>query len=397
MKNLITVFIIAAFLLATGFCGGQGSAFAKDEYKTYGILTALSGPAAPWGIPNSRTIMMGADRINEKGGFQVKGVTYKWKTITYDHKYVPADAVKALNKAIYSDKVDFVQIMGGSPTLACIPLLKENNMLSLNDAAGGKAVTNPDNPLVFRYNPSLLAAYASILPWIKKNDGIKTMATINPDDATGKSGLWSAKIATDINKIEIVSEEFFERGSKDFAPLLTRVLAKKPDLIDTSYTDPTSSALICKQARELGFKGAILLIWGPDPKQVLKIAGKHAEGAYLGTSGPPEPRTPAQKALYERFLTKYKKEEWDPNYYTHHAVIPCLTKAIEETQSFDPDVLAKHLEDMSWDSPQGVHRFGGKKIFGIKRQLLAPITILQVKGGEPVFAATLPVPDGIFD
>jgi branched-chain amino acid transport system substrate-binding protein len=397
MKKLIVVLAVGAMFLATGLGGGQDLAFGKEKYKTFGLLQALSGPAAPWGIPITRSIEMGADQINEQGGLKVKGVTYKWKTTLYDHKYIPAEAVKALNKAIYADKVDFVSIMGGSPTLACIPLLKENKMLSLNDAAGGKDVTNPDNPLVFRYNPSILAAYAAELPWLKVHEGIKTMASINPDDATGRSGIWSAKLAADIDKIKIVSEEFFERGSKDFAPLLTRVIAKNPDLIETGYTDPTSSALITKQARELGYKGVILCIWGPDPKQVLKIAGPLAEGVYMGVSGPPEPQTPAQKALYKRFLTKYPASDWDPNYYTHYAMIPCLTKAIVEAQSFDPFVLAKHLENLKWDSPQGILRFGGTKIFGIKRQLISPSTLLQARKGEAVYVASPPVPEGIFD
>ena len=65
---------------------------------------------------------LNAEMVNDKGGFKVKGETYKWKVLIYDQKYIPAEAVKALNKAIYSDKVSFVSVMGGSPLLACIPL-----------------------------------------------------------------------------------------------------------------------------------------------------------------------------------------------------------------------------------------------------------------------------------
>ena len=86
------------------------------------------------------------------GEFKVNGKAYEWDIITYDHKYVPAEAVKVANKAIYSDQVKFMSVMGGSPCLAVIPLMKENKILSLNLASGGKQVTNPDNPLVFRYN-----------------------------------------------------------------------------------------------------------------------------------------------------------------------------------------------------------------------------------------------------
>ena len=215
---------------------------------------------------------MNAEMINDKGGFKVGGEIYKWKTFTfiYDHKYVPAEAVKAANKAIFSDKVQLVSIMGGSPTFAWIPTLKQNNILSLNDTAGGKSVTNPDNPLVFRHNPGIEASYAVGLKYMKEQQGVKTIASLNPDDATGHSNDEASRyMVGKVGGLEIIASEFFERGTKDFTSLLTRIIAKKPDMIETGMTDPTSQALVLKQARELGYKGTMYLIWEPNPQQVV--------------------------------------------------------------------------------------------------------------------------------
>lgn len=395
MRKAKFIAVIGALLLGTGLWGNPDLALSADaKVLKFGVVQALTGPAAVWGIPTSRSVSMGAWKINEGGGFKVKGQTYKWEPLIYDHKYVPAEAVKAINKAIYADKVSFLGIMGGSPTLACMSLMKENNILSLNNAAGGKAVTNPDNPLVFRYNPCMEASYARFLPYLMKQEGIKTMAVLNPDDETGRSGLDSAKLIAEINNLKIITTEFYERGTKEFTPLLTRVIAKNPDLIDTSQTDPTSCALINKQARELGYKGVILLIWGPNAKDVISIGGPLAEKAWMGLTGPLEPQNAVQKEFYDRFLKKWSASEWDSNYWTHSEMIPCINKAIVETQSFDPVVLAKHLETMTWDSPLGPMKFGGAKIFGIKRQGIFPSTLYRVEGGKPVFKMTLTsVPD----
>ena len=111
MKKIITVLTSCVMFCALGMIMGGSNVYAEKEVR-FGILTALSGPAAVWGIANSRAMEMSADKINEKCGFKVKGETYKWKTITYNHQYIPAEAVKALNRAIYSDKVSFVDIMG---------------------------------------------------------------------------------------------------------------------------------------------------------------------------------------------------------------------------------------------------------------------------------------------
>ena len=242
-------------------------------------------------------------------------------------------------------------------------------MLSLNNAAGGKSVTNPDNPLVFRFNPAIEASYASALPYIQKHNGVKTVACINPDDETGKLNLDAAKYVMGKLNLKIIASEFFERGIKDFTPMLTKIIAKNPDMIETGMSDPTSQALMLKQARELGYKGTMYLVWGPDSMQVLKVAGPFAEGAYLGTALA-EPVNEKQKAIKARFLKKYPERDWNANYYTHYALFDCLTKAIVKCQSFDSATITKVLENMSWEDAFGPASFGGRKIFGIKRQML---------------------------
>ena len=396
MKRLSVAVILGIFVCIMGITAGSQCACAEKEVR-FGILTAISGPASPWGIPNSRAMSMNAEMVNDKGGFKVGGKTFKWKTFIYDHKYVPAEAVKAINKAIFSDKVQFVSIMGGSPTLACIPTLKQNNILSLNDAAGGKSVTNPDNPLVFRHNPGIEASYAVGLKYMKEQQGVKTLASLNPDDATGRSNDEASRyMVSKVGGLEIIASEFFERGTKDFTSLLTRIIAKKPDMIETGMTDPTSQALVLKQARELGYKGKMYLIWGPNPQQVIKIAGPLAEGAFLGIAEA-EPKTEIAKELYQRFLKKYPAKEWDANYYTHSELFFLMTMAVEKAQSFDPFVLAKVIEDLKWKGALGNRSWGGTEIFGIKRQMLMPVTLQTVENGKAVLVTKQDVPPGVLD
>ena len=74
MKKLIVVLAIGAMFLATGFGGGQSAALAASgKTLNFGIISYLTGPASPWGIPNYRSISMGAWKVNDQGGFKVKG------------------------------------------------------------------------------------------------------------------------------------------------------------------------------------------------------------------------------------------------------------------------------------------------------------------------------------
>jgi branched-chain amino acid transport system substrate-binding protein len=395
VKKTCNGLMVILFCWFISMSAGTGYVHAQKEIN-FGIICALSTPAAVWGIPNARSMELSADKINDRGGFKVDGETYKWKIIMYDHKYVPAEAVKALNKAIFSDNIAFAAIQGGSPTLACIPLLKQNKILSLNNAAGGKAVTNPDNPLVFRHKPAVEAHYAASFPYFLRNVGIKTIGSINPDDETGRANLEATRYIAEIVKIDVVAGEFYERGVKDFVPVLTRIIAKNPDMIETGMSDPTSQALILKQARELGYKGKVFLVWGPDPVQVKKIAGDFAEGSYLGVA-PAEPLTENAKKLYERFLKKYPASEWHAGYYYHSELFDCLTQGINKCQSFDPMVIADTLEDLTWEGPLGTRSWGGTKLFDIKRQMLMPVYLQTFRGGEAVPWIAVDVPPGILD
>jgi len=390
--------ITATILLALCLGQGQNIAFAQEAKKiNFGILNSITGPAAPWGNPIYRSEALSAWKVNDQGGFKVKGQSYTWNPILYDHKYVPAEAAKACNTAIYGDKVSFLSVQGGSTCVACIPLMKENNILSLNVSGAGKTVTNPNNPLVFRYLASIEGMYAAFLPYLKKQEGIKTVASINPDDDTGRSGVEAIEPIAKLNNLNIVAKEYFERGIKEFSPVLTRLISKNPDLIETGYTDPTSAALVCKQARELGYKGAILLAWMPDPKQVVSLAGPHAEKVYMTVNGPYEPTTPAEKEIYQRFTAKWSATEFDPLVWSYIDMFQCMTKAIVETQSFDAFVLAKHLENMTWESHLGTLKYGGMKLFGIKRQLIIPLGLDRVENGKILYKGLLQVPAGVLD
>ncbi len=398
MKRKFWICGIVALSALISLAGFHSPVMAAGAEKVrLGIICALSGPAAPWGIPNSRGITLDAEAINKKGGFKIGGKTYELEVLVYDHKYVPAESAKAANKAIFADKCKFLAIQGGSPTLAVVPLMKENNILSLNFAGGAKELINKDNPLVFIYNPSIELMYASVFPALKKREKIKTLIVINPDDATGRSGMEASKDAAAREGLTILSEEFFQRGTKDLTALLTRIIAKKPDLIDTSYTDPTTSALICKQARELGFKGAILLAWGPAPAQVKKIAGPHAEKAYMVVAGPLDPKTDVQKQIHKTFVDKWGEKEWDSNIWPQYGLASSLVKGIEAAQSLDPFKISAALEKVTWDTPVGTLRYGGSKLFGAKHHLLYPITLYQFQKGEATFLGTLEIKPGVMD
>ena len=109
-------------------------------------ISPLSGAAAAWGIAGQRGHQMAAENI---GVFTVAGQQYRWEIVNYDSKYVPSDALSALNKAIFQDGISKGWITGSGVHPPLLPLIRENKFLDMANIAGGKRFTNPENPTFF--------------------------------------------------------------------------------------------------------------------------------------------------------------------------------------------------------------------------------------------------------
>lgn len=391
VKSYGALYFLAAIVIILFFTGHAGAAGSGDvKYLNYGVLAPLSGAAAPWGISQARMCELAAKDINDRGGFTVGGQTYKWKTVTYDMKWSPTESRTALERLI-ADGVKFVNMQSTACVLACADLLKTNNILLIAHAFGGKTVTNPDNPLFFRGCMTIREKVYTMYPWFKKNKGVRTIAVIADDSEAGHSASGDSELAAKRSDMKIVTTAYYEPETTDFYPLLSRCLAKKPDMIDTTLAHANESALIAKQARELGFKGIIYVGTEADPKQWVSLATKkHAEGVYMAGLKI-NLTTEHQKRVKKMYTDKYGEGDWDPNALNHEHLY-YITQAIKKANSLDTAKVSKALASLEWDGLNGPSRWGGKSIYGIDRQIVFPTDLVQFKDGNPVRVGEINVP-----
>ncbi len=274
------VFSFAAAAMAAAFAAGP---LAADELKV-GVLTTLSGPAAAWGIAMQNAAEIAADEINHAGGLDVGGRTYKVAVIAYDDQYKANQAVTAMRRLIYEDNVRFVVgPMGSAPAVAVLPLATENKVLTIEMAFTPHAI-GPQFPYTFR--PVLTTAEISDpqLRWVVAEVAAKKVGALFPNDESGQQVAIQVGQAYDKAGAHLVTN-FFERDRLDFAPLLTGLIAQNIDMIELDGNSPQTAGLMVKQARELGFKGAIVRTAGDATADILAVAGKDAaEGLYLHQS-----------------------------------------------------------------------------------------------------------------
>ncbi|AEH50726.1 ABC transporter substrate-binding protein [Pseudothermotoga thermarum] len=129
--------------------------------------------------------------------------------------------------------------------------------------------------------------------------------------------------------------EYYTTGDQDFSAQLTNVLAKKPDVIFMPgyYAE---IALMCVQARQLGFKGAFLAGDGADAPELIEIGGDFVEGLYYTTYFHPDADlSPKTKEFVEAYMKEYGRRA-DAFGALAFDAYNLILDAIERAQSTDP-------------------------------------------------------------
>ena len=169
-------------------------------------------------------------------------------------------------------------------------------------------------------------------------------------------------------------------------PFLTRILAKKPDLIDVAVSAPGDGAVVVKQLYELGYKGAKAWTCGTNPTQIVKLCGPEAaEGLWFAygrdLDGPNS--SPETRALSKRYRDKFK-ENLAPHHVTSYAMCEIFSRAMKKAGTTDTEKVTKVVEDRKSRYQLGPSVLVGKQKYGIDRQFVHGMML-----GEPETARLL--------
>lgn len=375
----LVVVVATASLVA--LAGAPAPAHAQKPFKI-GAIVPVSGPAAPWGLGCQRALELAAEDI---GVFTVAGEKYKVQVVTYDTVYAPDKTVAAINRAVYNDGVKYGIIIGAGVHPPILPIVRETGFLDLAFAAAGRQITNPENPTAFRIMASSDQLYHTYTQAVIEKLGAKRIAFLGPNDELGKNDAKAVKGEVEKMKakgVSFVAEEYYERGGKDFGPALLRIVAQKPDMIDTDGSPTGSIALIAKQARELGYKGYFVNTTAVlEAKAISDIAGK-AGDKIIALRIWAKPPTPLYTQLAERHQKKWG-EAAPGTLWEAYGATRWLVNAVQKAGTFDTRKVAETLAESTYgEHPFGAASWGGQKNYGIKRQIVIPIPASILKDGK---------------
>ena len=235
---------------------GAGSAFAQDTVKI-GFTGPLSGGAALYGKNVVNGIEMAIKEINA-AGLEVGGKQVKLELVALDDKYSPADAAINARRLAqqYRSPAVFVPHSGG---IYAMQAFNEQEKFIVMAYSSTPKITETGNKLTIRIPPTFNSYIEPFTRYEMKKFG-KKVGMLPGDHEYAKN--WTQLFGPAWEKAggTIASNNPMSYNrSADFYSGVSRVLAEKPDVLFVGGpSEPT--ALVVKQARELGFKGGFLIM-----------------------------------------------------------------------------------------------------------------------------------------
>ena len=283
-------------------------AIAADEGPIkIGQYGAFTGKEAAFGVSARKGVILAFEEANAAGGVLGR----KLELVTEDNQSKHGESATIAKKFVSRDKV--VAVLGGNPStnsLEAAPILQNAKIPMIAISSTNPKVTEMGN-YIFRvcfidpFQGAVLAKFARDTLQAKRA-GILT--SVNNPYSVGISKVFREKFTGGGGVIAI--EQKHSEGDKDFRAQLTAIKNAGVDVIFHS-SNYTEGALVCIQARQLGFKGPVFGGDAWEAPQLIEIGGAAVEGTYYSTHASPESTAPEVQGFVGKFRARWDGETPD--------------------------------------------------------------------------------------
>ena len=339
MKKSFYAFYTAVFVLGIiwgGILNISPAAAAQDTVKI-GLSAPLTGDWAEYGNDFKRSVTMVMDRINRMGGIHGKEVVLE----IADSRGDPKESVLIAEKFIADPEIiaeigDF----SSSSCMAAAPIYERADMTQLSPTASHMGFTQKGKNM-FRVVATQGYEGPYNARWAVQELGKKKIATIYINNDWGVDA--NKYFTQEAKKLgaEIVAEEAFTPGEKDFSAILSKLKRLKPELIylPTFYAD---AAAILNQAKRVRFNPVVLANSSLFSQKTIDLGGDAVEGILIPANYfSADPRPAAQEftreyqALYGALPNQFAALAYD----AANLMVAALQKAGVDDRSTVKDAL----------------------------------------------------------
>jgi branched-chain amino acid transport system substrate-binding protein len=355
----------------TGLVWGQ-------DVVRIGANLEMTGAVAAYGQMIWEGVQLARELVPEVLG-------YKVELVLVDNKSDRVEAANATTRLIDKEKV--VAIIGpaiSGSMLAVGPICEEKQVPVISATATNPLVTQ-GKKFVFRacfldpYQAKAAAAFA------RNELQAQTVAILSDiaQDYCVALGNFFKEAFIELGG-SVVAEQYCRTGDQDFSAQLTTILNANPDLlyIPNYYTE---TALIVRQARDLGYEGKVLGADGIDVPELVDVGGEAVEGIYFTShADTTKALTEIGQKYFDLYWEKYNKEPAVFGALGADAYL-IIIDAIRRAGVLDPVKIAQAMEDTeNLDVVAGT-------VTVTNGDVAKPVIVKRVEGGKYQFVKAVTV------
>lgn len=303
---------------------------------------------------------MGVDLAIEDLGGEIAG--HPIETYVADNKGTPTDSVNAVRQLVDVNEVQ-VMVGGGasSATLASMPIILEGETPSVDGSSTNPTIYNQlgvgGNPWLFRIGTDDLIMGQGFSDYIAER--AKTISFVGDDNQFGRGAGQVYVPALPAAGVELLSEDYFDPGTSDYRPALTKIKSTGAEAILIVMTDQ-SCATFMRQFREVGLtqqvfsRGACTSgLFNELTKDDTTIGEGIIEFSFFMAGNDPE--------LSEHFFQHYNQpitsHRFAGYYAMYHTIAPAIEALVAEGKELTPANIRDAIAALNVETPGGLIKF----------------------------------------
>jgi branched-chain amino acid transport system substrate-binding protein len=356
-----------------------GSSNAPADAIHLGEYASLQGKEAAFGRSSHNGTELAIEKANKNGGVLGKQIVLH----TEDNQSKQGESATVVRKLISREKV--VGVLGevaSTRSLEAAPICQQNKVPMISPSSTNPKVTEMGD-YIFRvcfldsFQGDVLARFGLNTLKVKK---VAVLSDVSTAYSVGLANYFKESFAR--RGGEIVAEQKYSGGDKDFKAQLTGIKASNPDAIFVPgyYTEV---GLIVMQARQLGLNVPLFGGDGWEAPELLQIAGKDLEGTYYSTHFSPEVGNPAVDEFVKAYKAKYN-EVPDAMAALGYDSALVMIDAIKRAGSTEGPKLREAIA-----ATKDFEGVTGKTTIDEQRNAKKPAVIITVKEGQFHYVETI--------
>jgi branched-chain amino acid transport system substrate-binding protein len=335
----------------------HSSTTASGPPLVIGASMSLSGDFADFADPAKKGYQLWAATVNAKGGVLGRKVSLK----IVDDASNPTQVVTNYQNLITADHVNLV--FGPFSSLLTIPASAIANRFGyafIEPSGGGPAVFALHLHDLFLAQPAPVVssgdAFADYILSLPAGQRPRTAAYPSADDPFTAPIVAKVRQRLEASGIKTVYSQIYAAETVDMSPVVTRLVADKPDLIVSGTGGPDAVAEVKGMVQSHWTPKFLFFTNGPnDPTFLTKVGPANAEGIFSTGDWFPEANTAGNADFTKAYVAKYggTAAGIDPSAAEAFACGQLLELVAQRTGKVDNATIISALHQGTWPTVEG--------------------------------------------